>query len=209
MPSFKTLFASAVMAYLANAKTIKITATSDNKFDPDSVEADNGDILEFHFEPKNHSVVAGDYQYPCSPMELGTGFFSGFVDSDDGEADKVFQVTVNGTSPTPFYSSQGDECAKGMVGIVNPSSNKTLDDYKKRASELSKGVTPGKAIFGGKLVDSDDADSDSDSDDKGDDNKDNDDSKDSSSKDDEDAAGSLHVPMFGLLGAISVAFFMA
>lgn len=86
MPSFKAALTSAALAYLANAKTIKITATSDNTFDPDSIDADKNDVLEFHFEAKNHSVVAGDYQYPCSPLELGTGFFSGFVSTDDGTA---------------------------------------------------------------------------------------------------------------------------
>lgn len=88
MPSFKSLFATAALAYLANAKTIKITATSDNKFDPDTVEAEKDDVLEFHFEAKNHSVVAGNYDYPCSPLPLDSdqAFFSGFVSSDDGEA---------------------------------------------------------------------------------------------------------------------------
>jgi hypothetical protein len=41
-----------------------------------------------------------------------------------------------------------------MVGMVNPSQNKTLSDYKDRASELSQGVTPGRTSYGGKLVDS-------------------------------------------------------
>lgn len=86
MPSLKTLLASAAMAYLATAKTIKITATSDNKFDPEEVEAEKNDVLEFHFEPKNHSVVAGDYRYPCSPLDMGSGFFSGFLPTDSGSA---------------------------------------------------------------------------------------------------------------------------
>ncbi|KPM42414.1 hypothetical protein AK830_g4159 [Neonectria ditissima] len=192
MTLFKAVFASAALVYLASAKTIKITATSDNTFDPDSVEAEKDDVLEFHFET-NHSVVAGDYQYPCSPLELGTGFFSGFV--DDAE-DKVFRVTVNDTEPTAFYSSREDECAKGMVGIVNPSQNETLNDYKERASDLSAGVTPGRVTYGGKLVDSDDADSDDDDDDNKSDN------------DDDNAAQFLRVPVFGLLGAVSLVFFM-
>jgi hypothetical protein len=76
----------ATLASLASTKTIKITATSDNTFDPDSIEADKDDVLEFHFEAKNHSVVAGDYQYPCSPLDLGSGFFSGFISTDSGTA---------------------------------------------------------------------------------------------------------------------------
>lgn len=86
MPSLRTALASAAMVYLANAKTIKITATSDNFFNPESVTAEKDDVLEFHFQGKNHSVVAGDYQYPCSPMQLGTGFYSGFIAADGKEA---------------------------------------------------------------------------------------------------------------------------
>lgn len=42
-----------------------------------------------------------------------------------------------------------------MVGIVNPSGDKTLDDYKSRASKLSTAVSPGNATFGGELADQD------------------------------------------------------
>ncbi|KAJ4310358.1 hypothetical protein N0V84_011006 [Fusarium piperis] len=199
MPSFKTVFASAAMACLASAETIKVTATSDNKFEPDEIKAEKGDIIEFHFEPKNHSVVAGDYRYPCSPLDIGTGFFSGFVPTEDGTADQVFRVTVNDTEPLPFYSSQGKECPSGMVGIINPSDNKTLDEYKKEAAKLSSGVSPGRAVFGGKLVDGDDADSD-DSDDK--------DSSKSKDGDKDNAAGALGAPLAGVL-AVGLALVMA
>ncbi|RSM12273.1 hypothetical protein CDV31_006378 [Fusarium ambrosium] len=205
MPSFKTIFTSAALACLASAETIKVTATSDNKFDPDEVKAEKGDIIEFHFEPKNHSVVAGDYRYPCSPLDVGTGFFSGFVPTDDGTADKVFRVTVNDTEPLPFYSSQGKECPNGMVGIINPSENKTLDEYKKEAAKLSSGVSPGRTVVGGKLVDADDADSD-DSDSNDSDDKD---SSESNDGDDEDnAAGALGAPLAGVF-AVGLALIMA
>ncbi|KAM0426155.1 hypothetical protein ACHAPT_008499 [Fusarium lateritium] len=205
MPSFKTLFASAALACLASAETIKITATSDNKFEPEEVKAEKGDILEFHFEPKNHSVVSGDYQYPCSPLNVGDGFFSGFVPTDDGTADKVFRVTVNDTEPLPFYSSQGKECPGGMVGIINPDSKKTLASYKKEAAKLSSGVNPAKAAFGGEFVDSDDAGSD---DDKDSDDKDSSESKDGDSKDKDNAAGALGAPLAGIL-AVGLALIMA
>ncbi|KAL7893583.1 hypothetical protein HDV63DRAFT_408170 [Trichoderma sp. SZMC 28014] len=158
MPSIKSLLSAAAVACLASGETIKITATSSNTFDPSSVTASHGDILEFHFEPKNHSVVSGLYAFPCTPTQLGTGFFSGFTfNTTDGEADKVFRVTVNGTDPTPFYSSQGNECAGGMVGIINPSKNETLEDFKKRASALARSVSPGKTAFGGEIADNDDS----------------------------------------------------
>ncbi|KAI5463197.1 hypothetical protein BGZ63DRAFT_351980 [Mariannaea sp. PMI_226] len=197
MLHFKSLLVCSALFCIASAKTIKITATSDNKFDPDSVTAEKGDTLEFHFQPKNHSVVAGDFEYPCSPLELGSGFFSGFISSSDGMASKIFQVIVNDTEPIPFYSSQGSECAKGMVGIINPSENKTLSDYKKRASGLSEGVTPGRAVYGGDVVSS----SDSKSGDKSDDSKDD--------KDDENAAWLTQVPTYVQFSAIGLAVLIA
>jgi hypothetical protein len=117
----------------------------------------------------------------------------------------VFRVTVNDTEPLPFYSSQGKECPNGMVGIINPSENKTLDDYKKEAAKLSSGVSPGRAVFGGRLVDEDDADSD-DSDSKDSDDKDSSESKDGNDKD--NAAGALGAPLAGIL-AVGLALIMA
>lgn len=95
MPSFKTVFTAAAVACVASADTIKITATQDNTFDPDTVKAKSGDILEFHFEPSNHSVVSGDYRYPCSSTDVGKGFFSGYVSSSDGEAVSFCPAILN------------------------------------------------------------------------------------------------------------------
>ena len=88
MFSLKSFFAATAFAYLASAETIKVIATSDNKFNPDTIKANAGDILEFHFQPKNHSVAAGDYQYPCTPLNFDNNsrFFSAFVPSNNGEA---------------------------------------------------------------------------------------------------------------------------
>ena len=98
-----------------------------------------------------------------------------------------------------------------MVGLINPSSNKTLDDYKKRASGLSTGVSPGNGSFGGKFVDSDDSDDKSDDkDSSGDDkNSTSSDNGGDDSKDDKGAAGSIRVPVFSLLAVVGLAFSMA
>lgn len=79
---------------------------------------------------------------------------------------KVFRVEVDNTDAMIFYSSQGNACASGMVGIVNPSKDKSLQDYKSRASKLSEGVSPGHTTFGGELVDKGSFHDDSKSDDK-------------------------------------------
>lgn len=86
MISIKALVAATAFASLACAETHTITAREDNTFDPDTLRAAQGDVVEFHFERGNHSVVAGNYDFPCSPMQLGDGFFSGFMDTDDDTA---------------------------------------------------------------------------------------------------------------------------
>lgn len=86
MASLRTFLVAAAMAGLAAAETIKITAASNNTFTPDTVKANDGDILEFHFQPLNHSVAAGDYRNPCSPMAAGSGFFSGYMAVNSGES---------------------------------------------------------------------------------------------------------------------------
>ncbi|KAG6011507.1 hypothetical protein E4U54_008052 [Claviceps lovelessii] len=153
MPSLKTYLAAAGFASLTMADTIKITATGNNTFIPDSVVAKPGDVVEFHFQSGNHSVVAGDYDCPCFPLPPGSGFSSGFFDVKACEDENVFRVTWTNTEPVVFYSSQGDECSKGMVGIINPNEKQTLQSYKTRASQLSTCVQPGKCCLREESVD--------------------------------------------------------
>ncbi|EGX92856.1 Cupredoxin [Cordyceps militaris CM01] len=195
MPSFKSIFAAVAFLALANAKTVKITAKNDNRFDPDSTTAEKGDILEFHFEGSQHSVVAGDYDFPCSPLQLGSGFFSGSVAGSSG---KVFRVQVNNSETIAFYSAQGNDCASGMVGIVNPSANQTLENYKGRASKLARAVSPGNATFGGELA----------SDGSSDDSKSGQDDKKNGKDDKKNSAGMIHVSTVALASVFGAALYM-
>jgi plastocyanin len=71
------------LAATAAAKTVVITAGSGGfLFSPDSVTADVGDVLEFHFVGSIHSAVQGDFSTPCAMGSLAsTGFDSGSVTS--------------------------------------------------------------------------------------------------------------------------------
>lgn len=83
MPSIKSVLATAALAAIARAETIQVTASGES-FDPDTIEAEEGDIIEFHFDGGNHSVASGLYDHACAPSNLGSGFFSGFVEADEG-----------------------------------------------------------------------------------------------------------------------------
>lgn len=110
-------------------------------FYPESVTADVGDLLQFHFYPKNHSVVQGSFSSPCQP--LAGGVYSGFmpvtaegvsqeptiacihhvdpnVETDTTMQNTIFQVTVNNTDPIYLYCSQIKHCQAGMAMVVNP-----------------------------------------------------------------------------------------
>ena len=69
---------------LSLAKTITIGVGEGGLvFKPESVTADVGDLLDFHFYPKNHSVVQGTFSSPCQP--LAGGAYSGFMPEEAGK----------------------------------------------------------------------------------------------------------------------------
>ncbi|PMD47941.1 Cupredoxin [Hyaloscypha variabilis F] len=132
------------LAVTTAAKTIVITAGSGGlAFSPDSVTADVGDILAFHFVSSIHSAVSGNFSSPC--VQSSTGFDSGPVTSSD-----VFQVTVQSTDPMWFFCGTPGHCQAGMTGVVNaPSSGDTLTAYKNTAqgaSTTTSGTTQGGVV---------------------------------------------------------------
>jgi plastocyanin len=67
-------------------------------FDPDVIQAQVGDVIEFGYWPLNHSVVAGDFSNACRPAAYN-GFFSGFFPTEAGDVN----VTCS-SSPTYYLS---------------------------------------------------------------------------------------------------------
>lgn len=82
MPTIRILpklLAMAIVLGTAMAKTTVINFGENGGFvfDPDTIQAHTGDVLEFHFFGPNHSVVMGDFTVACEPAPDG-GFYSGF-----------------------------------------------------------------------------------------------------------------------------------
>jgi len=90
------------------------------KFDPDNIVAEIGDVVEFHFTPRNHSVVESSFAKPCQPKDA-TSFFSGFFPVTEGQSSEVFQIFVKDKTPVWFYCAQniGNHCNSGMTGVIN------------------------------------------------------------------------------------------
>ncbi|KAL7942233.1 Cupredoxin [Trichoderma barbatum] len=149
-----TSLAVATLSAVASAKTVRIdVGKSPFTFTPNDIKADVGDILEFHYHPINHSVVAADFAAPCKPKAEG-GFYSGWFPTKSGENENVFQVEVNDTKPIWFYCSQtvGNHCGAGMVGAVNANVNKTFDAFKSAAEKVTTNESPKNGPFGGKIL---------------------------------------------------------
>lgn len=163
----------AAYASLAAAETIVIEGGNDY-FQPSSVNASVGDVLEFHFLPNNHSVVMGNFSSPCEPASTG-GFYSGFLPSSKGEnvsvsgrirlpevsltqlsQPQVFRVTINDTDPFVFYCSQNasshNHCKSGMYGFVNQQNQTVIDTYSAAANDSSINISPDSGVFGGTLA---------------------------------------------------------
>lgn len=126
-------------------------------FDPDNVVAEIGDIVEWHFLPKNHSVAQSSFGQPCVPdASLAQPFFSGFQPTGDAvQAPNVFQVVVKDKTPTWYYCAQttGSHCQNGMVGVINQNfdSPNTLAAHKALAAGTGTSVVP-PVVQGGSVI---------------------------------------------------------
>jgi hypothetical protein len=63
----------------------------------------------------------------------------------------TFVTTVNSTDPIWLYCSLGSHCQSGMVGVVNPPSGQSADDYAKAAQSVMEASAPA-ALQGGVLT---------------------------------------------------------
>ncbi|WYZ44825.1 hypothetical protein EsH8_VIII_000141 [Colletotrichum jinshuiense] len=123
-------------------------------FEPNEVTAAVGDVVEFHFYPRAHSVAQSAFDSPCQPLSNGTttGFFSGPVAVTSGVGSEVFTVQVTDTNPKWFYCATGQHCQGGMVGVINApaSGQRTIAQYAAAAAKAESNVAP-SATGGGTL----------------------------------------------------------
>jgi plastocyanin len=170
---FTTVISGALLsAAIVSAKTIEVQVGSSGlTYTPNNVTAAVGDEVQFTFYPMDHNVVQASFANPCIPMD--GGFYSGFMPTSSGPANKTFTITVNNTNPIWFYCGQGTHCESGMVGVINqayvllPSSfhdtenlytdmkdsatgNETINAFAAAAKTVSKSVNP-TTVQGGVL----------------------------------------------------------
>ncbi|PSN74604.1 Cupredoxin [Corynespora cassiicola Philippines] len=148
--------ATALVGSAIAADHVVVVGNGSLTFEPDNVEAAEGDTVTFRFWPKNHSVAQGAFGSPCQPLD--GGFWSGFVPVAQGRGETEFVYTVeNASAPIWFYCTQGQHCQGGMVGAINAptSGERTVAAYKSASENANSNVSPSStAGEGGELTNS-------------------------------------------------------
>lgn len=125
-------------------------AQDDHVFTPTVVNASIGDTITFRFFPRLHSVVLADYDSPCVPWSVRNlgedDKWSGLIEEDDySELNKQWTIKVTTEDPQFFYCSGPTSCNEwGMVFAINPTEEKTWDDFHERAKKRSYQLSPGE-----------------------------------------------------------------
>ncbi|KAI7782375.1 hypothetical protein LA080_013521 [Diaporthe eres] len=122
-------------------------------FTPNSVTARPGDVLQFQFAARNHTVTQSLPTSPCRPIDAGAGVApgvnSGFIPFEGGASGMVgtFNVPVMNTQPMFLYCAQAMHCQQGMVMTVNAQSTELINYFN--AAAVAPANVPGRSIAGG------------------------------------------------------------
>ena len=118
-----TASSTSAAAQAASTGTVHDVDVGENgfTFSPNTLTAAQGDTVNFHFYPGDHSVSQSTFDAPCVPIP-GNAISSGFINpTGTGEASTMFSVTINDTTPIWIYCSQVTHCQSGMAMVINPS----------------------------------------------------------------------------------------
>ncbi|KAG6905991.1 hypothetical protein DXG01_016451 [Tephrocybe rancida] len=156
---------AAALIPIVAAETFNILVGQNGEltYTPESVIAKAGDIVNFQFVSKNHTVTQSTFLKPCEPLTTPTvGIDSGFqavptdatsfpqysITIQDGRPRSALcritdQEYLNVADQTPFwfYCAQAPHCSKGMVFAINPTEAKSYATFKATAMGGTSGST--------------------------------------------------------------------
>lgn len=119
-------------------------------YSPASTSIPVGEMVQWHFYPKNHSVVQAAFSNPCEPisnvMSNVSTFYSGYMPVKPTDSSMpALTMMVKSDKPFWYYCSQGKHCQAGMVGVINPpapATGKTLEAFAQKAKTAPKSTVP-------------------------------------------------------------------
>jgi plastocyanin len=140
-----TALTCALAASAANI-TVQVGAGGLN-FNPTNVKAAVDDMIIFQFVGGTHSVTQSTFGAPCQNM-TPPGVDSGIKTTAAGATQfEQWAFKVDKTDPLWFYCRVGQHCANGMVFAVNPTADKTYDQFS--ANAKGSGASPSGSSSGG------------------------------------------------------------
>jgi hypothetical protein len=152
--------AAAVLSVAASVKAatfnVQVGANDSLVFNPTSLTGVNtGDIVNFQFVSKNHSVVQSTFAAPCTAAGVTSGY-QNVSDPTGASGFPTWSLTVeNATAPLWFFCSQvtntSTHCKSGMVFAINPNAQKSFDAFQAAATNLSTS-SPGDTNPSGSVV---------------------------------------------------------
>lgn len=119
-------------------------------YEPSSVTAKAGDIVEFQFMSKNHTVTQSTFDKPCEPKAEGVDSGHQLVPAGT-TVFPAWSITVqNDTAPLWFFCNQPPHCSRGMVFAINPNAEKTFAKFNANALASAPPAAPGAgSSYGG------------------------------------------------------------
>jgi len=139
---FSTVLAALLPAGAAMAQTthtVMVGWNDTHTFMPNSLNATQGDMVQFQFLTGNHTVTQSSFTAPCTELAAATtpfdsGFMPANATANNGMVPSVtFQVT-NTSAPLWFFCKQTGHCEQGMVFAINANANKTFNAFQAAAN---------------------------------------------------------------------------
>jgi plastocyanin len=119
---------------------VTVGGTAGLVYTPSSINASVGDIVQFNFESKNHTVTQSSFAAPC--VKSVAGFDSGFMPNINNTVSPApmlqFQVTTS--TPIWMFCAQTGHCGEGMVFSINPTAAKSQAAFE-AAAKAQNGTT--------------------------------------------------------------------
>ncbi|KAK6984140.1 Cupredoxin [Favolaschia claudopus] len=103
--------------------TVQVGAQGNLAYDPPFIQAAQGDLIRFIFNPKNHSVTQSSFDSPCHPLIGGASSGFHFASNTSGLLDTWQFAVPSAANPFWFFCAQTQpvsHCGKGMVFAINP-----------------------------------------------------------------------------------------
>lgn len=117
-------------------------------FNPTSLNnVSNGDVVNFQFVSKNHSVTQSTFADPCTAAGVSSGFQN--VSDPTGSSFPTWSITIeNTTAPLWFFCAQvtanSTHCQQGMVFAINPTAQKSFTLFQQMAMATNTTQPPGQ-----------------------------------------------------------------